>query len=92
MKKYFDIKKNNYDIKCRLCYTDIENINSIILSCHGFTGNKDNKTANMLADYMLKKYDDVAILSFDLPCHGDDTLQLLDLDICNDYFEAIIEY
>lgn len=67
MKKYFDIKKDNRDIKCRLCYNDIDNIKSIIFSCHGFTGDMDNKTSNMLADYMLNKYDDVVVFSFDLP-------------------------
>lgn len=92
MKKYFDIKKDNCDIKCRLCYKDIDNIKSIIFSCHGFTGDKDNKTSNMLADYMLNKYDDVAVFSFDLPCHGNDSLQLFDLNTSNDYFDVIIDY
>lgn len=92
MEKYFDIKDKNKTIKCKIYYNNKENVDSVILSCHGFTGSKDNKTAKALADYVLEKYNNIAIMSFDLPGHGDDSIELLDLDICDEYFETVINY
>ena len=43
MKKYFEINDNGLNVKCKLYCNNPQNIESVLLSCHGFGGNKDNK-------------------------------------------------
>lgn len=91
MDKYFNISYNNKFIKCKMFYNDLDNIKKVILSCHGFTSSKDNRTVSLLSSKVLDKYDDVLIISFDLPGHGSDK-SIIDLDECNNYLDTIIKY
>ena len=92
MEKYFEIKKDNITIKCKSMYKNLNNINSVILSCHGFTGSKDNKTAALLGKILPEKYSNIMIISFDLPAHGNDESKPLSLANCNEYLETVIDY
>ena len=63
-----------------------------MISCHGFAGNKDNNASKKIAETMLPKYDDLAVISFDWPSHGKDAKQKLNLKDCDDYLNSVIYY
>ena len=92
MEKYFNINEDNLSIKCKLYCNDVHNIKRVIISCHGFGGSKENNAAVRLSEYVLPRYDDVGILTFDLPCHGKDVKQKINLSDCNDYYEHVINH
>ena len=92
MEKKLDINDYKNNIKCKMYCNDPYNINSLIISCHGFGGNKINAATKKIAESFLKKYDDVAVLAFDWPCHGEDVKQKLRLSDCNDYLNSVINY
>ncbi len=92
MEKNFDINDGKNNIKCKVYCNDPHNINSVIISCHGFGGSRDNSSTKKIADTFLEKYDDVALITFDWPCHGEDVKQKLRLSDCNDYLESVINY
>ena len=92
MEKKLDINDYKNNIKCKMYCNDPYNINSLIISCHGFGGNKKNAATKKIAESFLKKYDDVAVLAFDWPCHGEDIKQKLKLDDCMEYFDSVINY
>ena len=90
MKKNFEINNEKINIKCNLYYNDLNNIFKIVLCNHGFGGSKDNNYTSKTAECLLSKYNDLALISFDWPCHGNDVRQKLDLKDCNDYLECVI--
>lgn len=92
MEKYFEIIEGNLNIKCKLYCNTPRNINYVVVSCHGFGGNKDNNATKKIAEELLYRYNDFAVISFDWPCHGDDVRQKLKLAYCNDYLEGVINY
>lgn len=92
MEKYFDINKNNQNIRCKLYYDKRHPIEKVVLFGHGFAGHKDNGAAQKFADRVLSKYKGIAVLIFNLPCHGDDRKKNLVLRDCMTYIEIIIDY
>ncbi len=92
MEKNFDIISNGLSIKCRLYYTELKNIEKIILSCHGFAGSKDNSFSKKLANDYYKINPEIGVLVFDWPCHGNDVRQTLNLNMCDQYLSAVINY
>lgn len=90
--KYFDINANGHSIKCKLYYTDIRSIRRAVLFGHGFGGHKDNKAAERFADHALSKYKNIAVMTFNWPCHGDDVKKKLSLRDCDEYLELCIDY
>ena len=92
MEKYFEVNDVGLNIKCKIYYNDIRNIKNVVLSCHGFGGNKENSATKKIAEELLPKYKDLAVISFDLPCHGKDIKQKLNLQDCDDYFDSMINY
>ena len=72
MEKYFEINKNNQNIRCKLYYDKKHTIEKVVLFGHGFAGHKDNSAAQKFADRVLTKYKGIAVLIYNLPCHGDD--------------------
>lgn len=92
MEKYFEINEDGINIKCKLYYKENDKIYDIIISCHGFGGSKENNTARKLAKSILKKRDNIAVLTFDWPCHGKDVRQKLHLIDCNNYLNKVIDY
>ena len=72
MEKYFEINKSHQNIRCKLYYDKQHPIEKVVLFGHGFAGHKDNGAAQKFAKRVLSKYKGVAVLIFNLPCHGDD--------------------
>lgn len=92
MEKYFEINKNNQNIRCKLYYDKRHSIEKVVLYGHGFAGHKDNGAAQKFADRVLSKYKGAAVLLFNLPCHGDDVKKKMVLQDCMTYIETVIDY
>ncbi len=92
MEKYFEINQNNQNIRCKLYYDKNRLIEKVVLFGHGFAGHKDNGAAQKFAERLLTKYKGVALLTFDLPCHGDDVKKRMVLQDCMTYIETVIDY
>ena len=92
MEKYFSINQNGLSIRCKLYCTDIRHINSVVVFCHGFSGNKYNHMAETIAKRIQKRHADTALLIFDWPCHGDDASNKIRLTDCSAYLSNVIEY
>ena len=90
--KYFSINREGCSIRCTLYYNDLNAITQVVLCCHGFGGNKENKAALRLAQKVLHKRNDVGFLAFDWPCHGRDARKKLDLDDCDRYLTLVTDY
>lgn len=89
--KAFSIHEPPINIRC-LLYSGDAAIRRAVIYCHGFAGNKETRTAGRFAEYMLPKYKDMAVLCFDLPCHGEDVRKKLSLADCGAYLDAVIRY
>ena len=92
MEKYFEVTDMDINIKCKMFCKDPRNINSVLLACHGFGGNKENSATKKLAKILLERHEDVAVIAFDWPCHGQDFRQKLSLTDCNNYLQSMIDY
>ena len=92
MEKYFEINKNNQNIRCKLYFDKKYPIEKVVLFGHGFAGHKDNGAAQKFADRLLTKYKGIAVLIFNLPCHGDDVKKVINLQDCMTYIEIVIDY
>lgn len=92
MEKYFEINEQGQNIRCKMYYGKSEEINSVILYGHGFAGHKDNNAAAHFAERILTKYKGISIITFDLPCHGNDVKKKLHMDDCYTYLELVLEY
>ena len=92
MEKYFSINQSGYSIRCKLYCTDMKKIKSVVIFCHGFSGNKDNRMAETVAKRIQKRHPDIALLIFDWPCHGDDAGNKIRLDDCSAYLSNVINY
>lgn len=92
MEKYFEINDVGINIKSKMYCNNVRNVNNVVLSCHGFGGNKENNASKKLAETLLDKYEDLAVITFDWPCHGKDVRQKLNLTDCNDYLDTVINY
>ncbi len=72
-------------------YLPENEINEIVIGIHGFAGDKESSVLILLADELNKQ--NKALLSFDLPCHGEnDKSQILKLSDCIDSIKIIFEY
>lgn len=89
--KAFSIHEPPINIRC-LIYSGDGETRRVVIYCHGFAGNKETRTAGRFAEYMLPKYKDMAVLCFDLPCHGEDVRKKLSLTDCGAYLGAVIRY
>lgn len=92
MEKYFEVTDMGTNIKCKMFCNNPRDINNVLLACHGFGGNKENSATKKLAKLLMEKHDDIAVIAFDLPCHGQDVRQKLSLTECNNYLETMIDY
>ena len=92
MIKYFDINEKGYSVKCKLYCNNVRDIDKVVIYGHGFGGHKDNKAAERFAETLLGKYKKVGVITFNLPCHGDDVKKKLVLEDGNDYLESIVKY
>ena len=85
MEKYIDINEEGCSVRCKLYYEDLHTVRRAVLFGHGFGGHKDNKAAEKFARYVLSKYKNLAVMTFDWPCHGADARKKLSLEDCNTY-------
>lgn len=92
MEKYFEINKDGQNIRCKLYYCQGVTIEKVVLFGHGFAGHKDNGSAQKFADRVLTKYKGIAVLVYNLPCHGDDVKKKMVLQDCMTYMSIVLEY
>lgn len=93
MNSYFNIEKNGLNIRCKLYGDEASSkAENVIVFCHGFAGHKDNGTAEALAAEVMSRHKNTAVLVFNMPCHGDDTSEIILLENCICYLEAVIDY
>lgn len=92
MQYYFEINERGHSVCCKLYYQELCSIKRVVLFVHGFGGHKDNGAAEKFAERLLSKYENMAMVIFDLPGHGDDVKQKLCLEDCSIYLELVISY
>ncbi len=90
--RYFKINEKGCSIKCKLYCSSQKEIAKVVLYGHGFGGHKDNKAAQRFAEFVLKKHREVAVVTYDAPCHGDDVKKKLRLDDCDAYIAWVTAY
>ena len=78
----------NNRINCLISACD--NMNQIIIYCHGFGDNKDRIYQH--ADIL--NINNIGIISFDFPCHGEDLTNYKDFTykLGIDYIESVVNY
>ena len=89
MHRYFEINENGHNIRCKLYCQDLHSIGRVVIFCHGFGGHKDNGAAEKFAERLLSKYKGFAVVTFNLPCHGDDVKKKLSLSDCDTYLTLV---
>ncbi len=92
MEKHFSVNAEGCSIRSKLYARDKDEIGAVILCGHGFGGHKDNKAAERFARRILEKNKHAAIVTFDLPCHGDDVRKTLRLEDCGTYLRLMISW
>ena len=92
MDKYFSINEQGCSIRCKLYCEKQENIKRAVVFGHGFGGHKDNKAAERFAKRVQKKNSDIAVVTFNWPCHGDDSLSRLTLEACDLYLGLVLSH
>ncbi len=92
MEKYFEINHDGQNIRCKMYSGEKTGFRKIVLYLHGFAGHKDNGAARKFAERVLHKYKGIAVVTFDLPCHGDDVKKTLILKDCMTYMNLVIQY
>ena len=92
LQRYFEINENGHNIRCKLYYQDLRAIRELVLFCHGFGGHKDNAAAERFAERMLSKQKGTALVTFDLPSHGDDVKKRLCLSDCDCYLTMVLHH
>lgn len=92
MEKNFSINQNGLSIRCMLYCEKNAPTDRVIVFLHGFAGHKDNAACRKFAERVLSKYKGVGVLTFDLPCHGEDAKKKLTLGDCLTYLELVVGY
>jgi len=92
MHRYFEINEKGHNIRCKLYCEDPRSIRKIVVFCHGFGGHKDNAAAEKFALRLISKYKRTALVTFNLPSHGDDVKKLLCLANCSDYLSLVTTF
>lgn len=83
--------KNNYNISASL-YIPNEDIDKIVIACHGFGGDKESSAIKYLAETIYK--DNIGLICFDFPGHGQSEVNgdKLTISNCINDIEAIETY
>lgn len=92
MEKYFEINEQDQTIRCKLYCDGQHAIEKVVLYGHGFAGHKDNGTAQEFAARVLSEHSGIAVLTFNLPCHGDDIKKRIVLEDCLTYLDIVVTY
>ena len=91
MYKYFEINKLGHNIRCKLYYNDLKIADKAVLFGTGFAGHKDNNAAKGFAEKLLSKHEDIIVVVFNWPAHGDDVKKKLVLEDCSIYLDLVID-
>ena len=83
MQKYFKTKAEDNIVRCKIYCNNLKDVEKAVIFGHGFGGHKDNKAAERFAMRVLKKNQNVAVITFNWPGHGDDTHSKLTLEKCS---------
>lgn len=89
---YFELNEKGHRISCKYYGNSTAPVTRIVIFLHGFSGHKDNLAAERFAKHFLAEPGPSAVITFNLPCHGDDEKTLLRLKDCSDYLHLIISY
>ena len=92
MHRYFEINENSHNIRCKLYYQNLKDIDRMVIFCHGFGGHKDNGAAEKFAMRLISKYKGWAMITFDWPGHGDDVKKNFHLDECITYLQMVLNH
>ena len=92
MEKYFSINEHGCSVRCKLYCERQDSVKRAVVFGHGFGGHKDNKAAERFAKRLLKKNKDIAVVTFNWPCHGDDSLSRLTLEACDLYLGLVLAH
>ena len=92
MYRYFEINKHGHDVRCKLYCQNLKNICRVVIFGHGFGGHKDNGAAEKFAMKLIAKYENIAMITFNWPSHGDDVKKKVQLKVCSEYLEIVIDY
>ena len=92
MERYFEINEAGHNIRCKLYYQDLRSTRKVVIFVHGFGGHKDNHAAARFGEKLLSKFKGTALVTFDLPCHGNDVKKKLYLTDCGTYLELVIAH
>lgn len=92
MEKALTINQAPWSIRCRLFCSRPEAVRTLLVYSHGFGGSKDGTVPKRLAEKLLSKHKDAALLAFDWPCHGTDGRKSLLLSDCDAYLEQVLRY
>ena len=90
--RYFEINENGHNIRCKLYYQDLRTVHRVVVFCHGFGGHKDNTAAERFAERLISKQKGAAMVTFNLPCHGDDVKKKLTLEDCDAYLALVLAH
>lgn len=88
--RYFEINEQGHNVRCKLYAEDPRAVRRVVLFCTGFAGHKDNNAAHRLAEKLLGKHSDAALLVFNWPAHGDDVKKKLTLSDCDAYLTLVL--
>lgn len=107
MEKYFNLSGENFNIRCKIYFSPSGQVlpedsselslsdlsfRHIIVFCHGFAGDKDNRAAHLLSDKILAQHSDTALLIFNWPAHGDDEHTCIALYDCDRYLTEVLRF
>ncbi|MED9970062.1 MAG: prolyl oligopeptidase family serine peptidase [Ruminococcus sp.] len=90
--KNFYVNESGASIHCKIYCSDIKNLKRVVLYGHGFGGHKDNKAAERFAKKATAKRKDLGVVTFNLPCHGDDVRKTLVLSDCGEYITLVLNH
>ena len=90
--KYFNVNSEGFSVCCKLYSANAKCIEKLVIFCHGFGGHKENRAAARFAKRVISKNREVAVLTFDWPCHGEDVRKTLRLEECGKYLGIVITH
>lgn len=92
MERDFTINRSGLSIRCKLHCLDMRKAEEVVLFVHGFGGHKGSGAEQRLAEKLLAKHKRAALVSFDLPAHGEDARKRLTLADCLSYLDTVVAY
>ena len=92
MERYFEINAQSHNIRCKLYCDNLRKAPALVIFCHGFGGHKDNGAAEKFARKLMSKWPGTGMVTFNLPCHGDDVKKKLNLEDCLTYLDLVVDW